>query len=373
LAELLDIAIKRNPQLAVQRAKVGEARMQVFASGLLPNPFVAGGYKKEEGQGNGPLFEISQELPINGVLGLERSQAQLLHDAEQARLLREIQVILSSVKEAYVGVLLAQDASAVEKRNVQTVGESLANISERFRVGLVAEMPRTIARADLATAKVAASQAERNIAVARQRLARLLGMEEGALPPVAGTLRTSLLPPGLDPSKCVRPDLQALSLEARAAQTDIAASERGRIPNPKITYSREEVGPVVEHFINVGVDLPILNTGVPKVRRSISKYETVRAEQAALNNQIKAEREQAALNLSKSQETVQIYDTEIAPALASSLAAAKAAFQSGTTDVSLLLETQARLIEKDRGILKNLEDLRKAELEYLLALGVSGR
>ncbi|MCC6732436.1 MAG: TolC family protein, partial [Candidatus Omnitrophica bacterium] len=59
------------------------------------------------------------------------------------------------------------------------------------------------------------------------------------------------------------------------------------------------------------------------------------------------------------------------PSINLSLQAARAAFESGNTDLSLLLQTQNRLIEHKRNSIKSYEDLRKAEIEILLASGAT--
>ncbi len=89
----------------------------------------------------------------------------------------------------------------------------------------------------------------------------------------------------------------------------------------------------------------------------------------ALAKSIDAEIEAAVIRLEAKREAVRIYENEIQPSIQKSLDSANLAFQSGTTDLSLLLQTQTRLIEHERNNIRSLEDLRKAEIAYLLALG----
>jgi outer membrane protein TolC len=230
-------------------------------------------------------------------------------------------------------------------------------------------MPQSLAQADLATARIGTIQSSRELVRARQNLARKLAMDETQLQAVAGDLRASFLPADLDPSHYRRPDLEAWSMQGQAAQTDVAAAQRARIPNPVISYSREEAGHEIEHMFQVGIEVPILNNKVPAVRQKAAAYDTVRAQRSATANEVALEREQAFQRLAETQEALRTYDQEAAPAIRLSLAAAKSAFQSGTANLTLLLQTQSRLIELERGQMRAVVALRKAELETLLALG----
>jgi len=88
-----------------------------------------------------------------------------------------------------------------------------------------------------------------------------------------------------------------------------------------------------------------------------------------LQRQTSAVAAQRATRLEAAREAVRTYETEIRPANEESLAAAQGAFASGTTDLSLLLTTQSKLIDNERGYVQALKELREAEIAYRLALG----
>jgi outer membrane protein TolC len=371
--EILDLAIRQSPSLSVQRAKVGESQMRALATGLLPNPEIGAGVKRSHTEGSGPILNVKQELPINGALGLERQAAHLRYSADSTNLRREIQVILGEVQTGYVEVLTRRELSGVEQHGMEVATESLRLVSDTLKAGLISTLPYTLAQTEYANAKNARQLAEREFRLARQGLARLLGIEESALPVIAGDLRQSLLPPDLDPNRQSRPDLQAASLRVQAAQTSVAAANRARIPNPVLGYSREETDEAKEDFFTVGLEVPLFNRKVARVQERIAEHQTASAERTALGKSVKAEIGLATNQLEARQQAVQIYETEIRPSTQRALEAAKSAFRSGTTDLSLILQTQSRLIEQERSTVRVLGDLRKAEIEYLLALGAPAK
>lgn len=369
LNAILDLACRQSPRLSVQRAKLTASQMRSMATGLLPNPTVEGGVKKVSGDSTGPLLTISQELPVNGVLGLERHAANLEYSADRAALSREVQAVLSEVQTAYIRVLATLELMAVEQHGLEVAGSSLKLVSETLKAGLVSPLPYNLAQAEYSNARTSHMLAQRESVLACEELAVLLGMKGESLPAVSGDMRQSLLPPGMDPAQRNRGDLQAANLRIQAAQSSVAAADRERLPNPVIGYSREEAGDDTENFFTIGLEIPVFDNKRPKVYQRQAEHQAAVSEKGALSKTIEAEVDQAAIRLEAKRDAVRIYETEVQPSIQKSLESANMAFQSGTTDLSLLLQTQTRLIEHERSAIRAIEDLRKAEIGYLLALG----
>jgi outer membrane protein TolC len=369
LQKILDVACRQSPKLAVQRAKVTESQMRALATGLLPNPEVEGGLKKVTDESDGSIFGINQELPVNGALGLERQSALILSNAERIALSREVQKVLAEVESAFVDVLSSMELSAVEEQGLAVASHSLKLVSDSLKAGLVASLPFYLAKGEEAGAKTAYLLAQKEVQLAQESLAALLGMKRDGLPPIQGTLHLSLIPPGLSMNGPRRTDLQAANLRIQAAQVAVSAADRARIPNPKIGYSREESGGTTENYLTIGMEIPVFNNGRPLVGQRMAEQQVLVTEKNELAKSIDADIAQAVTQLEARQEAVRIYESEVQPSIEQSLAAAEGAFQTGTTDMSLLLQTQSRLLENKRNTVRALKDLRKAEIVYLLAIG----
>ena len=368
LSGLLDLAIIQSPKLSVQRAKVGEAQMSALATGLFPNPVVEGGGKNVSGGESGLVLGINQELPINGSRTLDRQAATLRYSAERAALEREIQIALSEVENAYISVLTANELVAVDRRGLEVTGESLRLVSENYSAGLVSALPYGLARSEHGAARKASLVSEGNQQTARKTLAGLLGLDEASLPNVVGDLHAPMLPPNLEIDFLQRPDLKAAGLRVQAAQSSADAARRMRIPNPTLGYQREEADET-ENFFTIGMEIPVFNNGAPRVRERMAGQQVASKEKSALTQTIQSEVNVAASRLGSAREAVSIYENEIRPSIEESLEAANVAFQSGTTDMSLLLQTQASLIEHERNYIRTLQELRDSEIAYRLATG----
>lgn len=349
---------------------MNESQMRVLAAGLLPNPSIEVGRKKVSGGDSGPLLSVSQELPLNGALGFERQAAGWEYNAQQATLAREIQLVLAEVQSAFIHVLAAGNLLAIEQEGVAIAGQSLKLVSDTLKAGLVSTLPYNLAQAEYANSRAFEVIAQKEYQLAQESLAALLGIPLSGLAPVQGDLHASLLPAGWDGSQVRRSDLQAADYRLRATQAQVAAADRARLPNPVIGYSREEADET-ENSFSIGLEIPVFNTGRAAVQEKQAVSGTAYAERQALSKEVQSEMAQAQARLEARRDAVRIYETEIEPSINLSLQAARAAFESGNTDLSLLLQTQNRLIEHKRNSIKSYEDLRKAEIEILLASGAT--
>lgn len=370
LDNLLDLAIRQSPKLSVQRNKLNESQMRALAAGLLPNPEIEVGRKKVSGGDSGPVFSINQEIPLNGARGFDRQAASWEYNAQRAVLAREIQLVLAEVQTAFIHVLAVRDLLAVEQEWVGIAGQSLKLVSDTLKAGLVSTLPYHLAQADYATARASELVAQKEYQLGVQSLASLLGRTADEIPSIQGDLRTCLLPTGWDGARVSRSDLQAADYRLRATQAQVAAADRARLPNPVVGYSREEADET-ENFFTIGLEMPILNSGRAAVRENQAISGTAYAEKQALSKEVQTEVTQAQTRLEARREAVRIYESDVRPSIDLSLQAARAAFESGNTDLSLLLQTQSRLIEHRRNLIKSYEELRKAEVEVLLASGTT--
>ncbi|MCA9449787.1 MAG: TolC family protein, partial [Candidatus Omnitrophica bacterium] len=254
LAEVLVLAIQNNPDLRVLKAEVNASQMQWLAEGLLPNPTVTGGRKKVSGGPSGPVVEFEQELPVNGSLKMERESARLGYRAAEVAALRKTQEILHQVQVQAIKVLAAKASELVEKENLRIITESFNLVTNRFESGLVAELPLSLAKAERGAAENSAQLAAKEITIQREKLAILLGLSEGELPAIGGSIHATLLPPDVRQRGASRDDLRAKDLEVQSAQAMVEAARRARIPNPTLGYSREEAGDDTENFFTLSLE-----------------------------------------------------------------------------------------------------------------------
>lgn len=279
-------------------------------------------------------------------------------------------MVLAEVQSAFIHVLAAGNLLAIEQEGVAIAGQSLKLVSDTLKAGLVSTLPYNLAQAEYANSRAFEVIAQKEYQLAQESLAALLGIPLSGLDPVQGDLRASLLPAGWNGSQVRRSDLQAADYRLRATQAQVAAADRARLPNPVIGYSREEADET-ENFFSIGLEIPVFNTGRAAVQEKQAVSGTAYAERQALSKEVQSEMAQAQTRLEARRDAVRIYETEIEPSINLSLQAARAAFESGNTDLSLLLQTQNRLIEHKRNSIKSYEDLRKAEIEILLASGAT--
>jgi cobalt-zinc-cadmium efflux system outer membrane protein len=158
LEQLEQLALQNSPTSAAAVAGIDAARERTRQAGAFPNPVV--GYSGEEIK-TGDLdrrgehgFFVEQTIPLGGKLGLSRNVFQKTID--QAEALRDLQRlrILSSVRQAYYSVLVAERRIEVQERLAAIASEAVGVTAQLFNVRRSARFPRN--RNRVAPAAIAA-------------------------------------------------------------------------------------------------------------------------------------------------------------------------------------------------------------------------
>ena len=115
LADLIDEALKNNPEIQAYNAKIDGARQRIPQARSLPDPMLMFGYQNEgfdrytygEEQGAQWMFGVSQQFLFPGKLALKGEMAKLDAESQEAMLeLLKLKTV-SRVKELYLELFLA--------------------------------------------------------------------------------------------------------------------------------------------------------------------------------------------------------------------------------------------------------------------------
>jgi outer membrane protein TolC len=138
LADLIDEALKNNPEIQAYNARIDGARQKIPQARSLPDPMLMFGYQNEgfdrytygEEQGAQWMFGLSQQFLFPGKLALKGEMARL--DAESQEAMFELLKLktVSRVKELYLELFLAYKNIDLlrERRDLFARVESLALI-----------------------------------------------------------------------------------------------------------------------------------------------------------------------------------------------------------------------------------------------------
>jgi outer membrane protein TolC len=156
LADLIDEALKNNPEIQAYNARIDGARQRIPQARSLPDPMLMFGYQNEgfdrytygEEQGAQWMFGLSQQFLFPGKLALKGEMARL--DAESQEAMFELLKLktVSRVKELYLELFLAYKNIDLlrERRDLYARVESLALI--RYGAGKVMQQEVLMAQTE---------------------------------------------------------------------------------------------------------------------------------------------------------------------------------------------------------------------------------
>jgi cobalt-zinc-cadmium efflux system outer membrane protein len=198
LPVILDIAVDKNPSMAVFRANIETARGELRSAKAYPNPDLefefgeakpldqqGAGYKHEDG------FGVSQSLEWPGKRRYRRKAAEAEIAVSQQELESFRLELIARVKETFFSVLLADKLLETARKNLETA-QTLVNSAElRTRSGEAPELELIKARVEYLKALKDSRRTENRVRSAKTALDSLLGGALGKQYEIAGDLNGS--------------------------------------------------------------------------------------------------------------------------------------------------------------------------------------
>jgi cobalt-zinc-cadmium efflux system outer membrane protein len=383
--EAMARALRDNPELAVQRQRLGIAAADIVIARSLPmNPQWQGEFRGAAGPPSAGitshfttfhalLFTLQphgarQMREQAAAAGLSRVEAEIAHQETRLAL---------AVYRAVHEVVYRQERIALAERLVQTTETTSEQFNKLAKVIRIAELDKLLLRTDVADAKAQVQTARQAHITAGQELRRLLGM-------TAGTLRLSA---SLAPAPLAwraeelqtlalerRPDLQARRAAVAEAEARLRLERANRFGNPQLGPSYE-FNETQVNFIGAQFAVPIpwnRKRGEILQREAELTKALLEARQSEVEIQIEV---QSALEQWRQAEAeVALYEQELLPAIRGALAEADKFVRAGQPDADLakLLEFHRRLARAEEGYLNARWNRIAARAQLAAAVGDAG-
>jgi cobalt-zinc-cadmium efflux system outer membrane protein len=293
LGELEQLALQNNPTATAAAAAIEAARGRTRQAGAWPNPVI--GYSGEELK-SGDLdrrgehgFFVEQTVPLGGKLRLSRNvfektitQAEALRDLQRLR-------ILSSVRQTFYAVLLAERRVAVQERLAALASEAVGVTAQLFNVGAADRPDHLEIEIESRRAQLQLNRSKNDVVALRAHLAALTGVREIAGRPIAGSIDAAI--PELARDQIVRavldqsPELAAARAELERTRAVTARERRETFPDLFLrggaAYNRErgdDTGRPIgwEGAVEAGISVPLFNRNKGGI--AAARAEEVRAQ-----------------------------------------------------------------------------------------------
>ena len=385
LDQALRLAQDRSRQLPAQDAAAAASRELALAAGRLPDPVLKTGLASLPITGPDRFSLTRDSFTMLSVGVTQEFTRKDKLGARSARFDREAEAA-EAARALALAKLRRDTATAwLERHYQERMREALQ--AQRTEAGLQIEAADAAyrggrgAQADVFAARSAVAliddrlrQAERQIAVAKTRLARWVGDEAGQVlgaPPALAVIRLDLS--NVESQLTHSPEIALLvKQEAMArADADIAQSNQRADWSVELTYSQR--GPSYSNMVSVAVSIPLQldqkNRQDRELAAKLALVEQLRAQREEATREHLAETQGWLLEWQGNRERLAHYDATLMPLAAERTRAALAAYRGAGGPLAGVLE--ARRIEIDIAVdrlrLEMETAARWAQLEYLVA------
>jgi len=381
LRQALSRSLLHNPGLAAFSLEVRAREAQALQAGLLTNPEQTVEVENFAGSGEFSDFDaaestvsLSQLIELGGKRDKRRTAAALEAklagwDYEAKRL-----DVLTDTAKAFVEVLASQERlaqatelAALAERFFQTVGA-------RVEAGKVSPVEQTRAQVAVASARLDAGRAERNLAAARKSLAALWGEGEPAFSQAVGALDNIEPVPSAERLATQieqNPDLARWATETEQRQAGLELARAGAIPDLTVGFGvrNDQASGDNALVAEVSIPLPIFNRnqgGVSAARAALGK---ARHDQLSVRSQTLASMATSCRELASAYAEGLTLKEQILPAADSAFEAATLGYQAGKFGFLEVLDAQRTLFEMRGQYLEALTNYHQARAEVERLIG----
>jgi cobalt-zinc-cadmium efflux system outer membrane protein len=395
--ELVERALRENPELQAARAEVEAAQGRLIQAGLRPNPTLDVGVQQSvTGPDNNVMVGVTLPLDSNrrqaGRLGVSERELALKHAqiAERERMLR------AEVRLKAGELLAARRNLRITEELLEANRQALGLIRERVRRGGAPSLDEHLMLVEVNRLDSSREMLEGRVEVLRLQLKTLLGLEPETPLSVRGNLR---LPPvkrtrdeGLARALTTRPDLLAAQAEVDMAGAKVRKEEaEGRWDaSVNVGYMCQDFGydlsglsergelrsiTDVFHYVGGGitVTLPVRNRNQGNIAAAFAEAKAMgrRLEAAALT--VRQEVSAAFTQQEATERALSTYTRGVWEVARKNLQVVRQAYELGRHPLLDVIAEQRRYIEVEMGYTDVLKNAYDAVVELERALGIVPR
>lgn len=372
LGDALALALAHNPELKAFSYEIRAAEARILQAGLLPNPELE--IEVEEYDRDGEGFDSSEMAIVLGQaieLGGKRRWRKRVAEAEGQLAGWEFEArrldVFAETTERFIEVLGAQERAKLASTTVELAEKTAQAVRERVRAGKEPPLQATKADADLEMTHLTALEAERELAIARKRLAACWGSTKATFQAAHGELdRTLESLPDLDRVRDRlpdNPDLAKWGTELALRKANLAAEKAGRVPDVELSVglqSFEEDG-TDALVLGLGVALPLFDRNQGNIAAAGHELAGAKAAREAVRIQLVAELSARHTELILSHRKAVLLRDKIVPARTQAFRSAQEGYRQGKFGFLDVLDAQRSMFEAR-------QDLVDALVEYHIAL-----
>jgi outer membrane protein, heavy metal efflux system len=391
LRDAVALALLHSPDLAAFAWETRAREARILQSGRPPNPTVnvlsedLGASRFLQGLSGLRVIQpqttvqLSQLIELGGKRTARESLAARNRDLaawdyETARI-----DVLTQVTRTFIDVLAAQQRVALTEQTMQLAVQVEESVGARVIAGVVSPIEQTRAAVALASARLDAARAGRQLDASRQRLAATWGSTDPRFASVTGDL-TAIpdLPPIVQLASRVadNPDLARWAAEISQREAAVVVERSKGVPDVTLTGGYRRFTDVGSNAAVIGgsLSLPVFDRnrdGVEEASRRLAKaYEERRAAAARVSRALAV----AYRDLSSAHDEITALRSAVLPGAQQTFEALTEGYRAGKFGYLEVLDAQRTLVGAGGQYVRALADYHTAaaNVERLIGAPLSG-
>lgn len=378
LAQAIDAAFTRNPDLAAVRQDLGIAEGERQQAGLMPNPELSWEVEDTRRSTQTTTVMLSQALELGGKRGARIDVAERGQDTARLELERQTNELRATVIQAFYAAARAQTAVELAEQSQQLAERGLRVADGRVRAGQVSPIEATRAQVQLAETELQVRKARTLQADSQRQLARVTGAAESELQrltfadlapqpaPAAATLLALLNQ---------APAMRLAEAQIQQREASLGSERAQRIPNLTVSvgsqYSREERERI--NVVGLSMPLPLFDRNQGNVLAASRRADQARDLRNAVELDLRTQTRSALDQWSNTANEVKSFTQVILPAAQQAVDTATRGFEVGKFGFIYVLDAQRTLIDARSRYLEALATGTEAQVAIERIYGDSGR
>ncbi|MDR2327025.1 MAG: TolC family protein [Acidovorax sp.] len=354
-------ALNQHPRLRAAQRGLEASEGAMVQSRARPNPELAYSQEDTRSSTRSSTVQWNQTLEVGGKRAARMRAAEKGRDLSQSELDAARANLLADVRMAFLGLLTAQQRSALAAQTLDIARNAREAAAKRVVAGKAAPLEENRARVAEAGAQLEQSQAQANQRVARKQLQSLMGETplafgeaQGALDALPAVPDSQTLEQQLEQS----PALQQARATVEQSRATADLERAKRLPDPTVSLGVKRAQDTARNQLVFGVSIPLplldSNRGnqLQALRLADQAEEQLQATRLELQAQLYAARQ--ALEASRQQAA--LLSTQVLPTAQAAYEAASKGFALGKFGYLDVLDAQ-----------RSWFDVRTQYLDQLLA------
>ncbi|MCK5851325.1 MAG: TolC family protein [Kiritimatiellae bacterium] len=382
LRQALGLALLKSPSLEAQAWAVRAAEAQILQAGLMPNPEIEIEIDEYDHEGAGmdsstTAIVLGQVIELGGKRRwrkrIARTEGELAGWEYESKRLD----VFTETTKRFINVLAAQRQLDLAITTVELTKKTTMAVTEQVKAGKEPPLQASKADAELEMARLNAFAAEKNMTVAREKLATSWGSDQATFKTAKGDLNNIL--PALPDFDRLRehlpqnPDLAKWDTELKLHKANLKSEKAGRIPDIEISagiLSFEEDGTDALTF-GIGIPLPLFDRNQGNVAAAKYNLAKARAERKAAQNTIIIELTEKYIDLTVSHKKAIILKNKVVPARTKAFESTHEGYQQGKFGFLDVLDAQRGLFTARADLLDALSNYHTALIDIQRITGTS--